>query len=428
MKITIDNYQDFAADWIDGTLAGDMLSEFEKFLAANPDIRSELKELREMEHFPASSDNPQIDFSVLKRSINDKTVNADNFLEFVMARIDGELDSNSIASLEKFLNHNPKHKREAALFDLCKLSPEEEITFPCKELLLQTIGLGSSGITAGNIEELIVASLEGELGDDDQTKLDSHLEANSDAMLLYRQYSLTLLKPDLSVKYPDKAQLKQKVLVPLYSRSTILRFVGVAASVAFIAGIFLFDRNNELLITTPGDQFLASTSIPELSDPVITAVSDDQQSATAARVKVSGKGKRDRALREETSVPEVIFTEDPGFTVEKYASRNADKIASTTSQAKLRSHISNHDNNIASISPEGPADRGRLTISEFPIEQIRYFTGGGNERPGLLADITLSRIVEVTNPHERINSAGQQIFSRWAQWRERALDEVIPYR
>jgi hypothetical protein len=70
----------------------------------------------------------------------------------------------------------------------------------------------------------------------------------------------------------------------------------------------------------------------------------------------------------------------------------------------------------------------RLTVNEFPVEQIRYFTGGGNERPGLLAELTIPRLIELTSPYERINNAGQQIITRWNRWKEQAMDEVIPYR
>ena len=426
MKITLDNYQDFAADWLDGTLPEELLSAFESFMTENPNIRQELEEIRYFNDIAPDNDDHKADFSALKRDINEKTVNADNFLEFVMARMDGELDADSKVALQAFLDDSPALDREAKLFELTELAPDEDIRFPGKDLLIQNVGLRGERVHENNLDELIIASLEGELVAEDQAELDNYLAENEKAMLLYKQYSMTLLKPDLSVAFPGKENLKQKAVVSLFTRRKVLQYFAVAASIVFLMGIFLFDRGGDMLLTIPGDDFLATTIVPERPLPVKPSEIVIAQTVSERTERAFVSETNRRSITTETIIADpVVRDETPVFAGDRHYSRNVNAIASATPLSVLTSPIRNYG---AVPIPDDVPSRGRLTIEEFPIEQIRYFTGGGNERPGLLADISLSRIITVANPHERINQAGQQIFSRWTQLKERTLDEVIPYR
>ncbi|MFO7721888.1 MAG: hypothetical protein R6V49_01570 [Bacteroidales bacterium] len=254
------------------------------------------------------------------------------------------------------------------------------------------------------------------------------MAANPSALVMYRQFEKTFLKPDPTVVFKDKDGLKQRSVVFLIDRRKVFRMVAVAASVAFVAGIFLFDRNQELMITHPGGETLISTTQglirpePRVSgkgmEPPVAQMTPKPVSRRHAKGSASTAGS-ETATQVNTTDPSYSFRPEPRLVRSIPAAGHQDGMLTPEGRPLAQS--------VADASGIRPA-RPRLTIDEFPVEQIRYFTGGGNERPGLLAQLTLPRIIEATNPYERINNAGQAILTRWAEWKGKALDEVIPYR
>jgi hypothetical protein len=428
MKITLDNYQEYAAEWLDGSLNHELAEAFGRFLADHPVIRDELDEIRFSDTPSMKPGHTPPDFSACKRTTNDKSINAGNFLEFVNARMDGELTEASLAKLDEWLVNHPDRQKEARLFELTLLKPDTTLTWDGKDDLLRMLGTNTVQLNEEHQEEYMVASLEGELSEHDQAKLDTWLRENPSAMLLYRQFEQTMLKPDLSVVFPDKGSLKQRSVVVLFSRRRVLRIVSVAASVALLAGIFLVDRNQELMITHPGgDILLSTTGVLMRPDPKVTGASDaipvNGQTASSGITRrgsatVSAK-EQDVAIIQSASQPLYAVRSETRMAGNIQSSANSDVIV-----VPERRPLAHSVADASDIAPSRP----RRTIDEFPIEQVRYFTGGGNEKPGLLAQLTLPRLIEVANPYERINSAGQVILTRWAEWKGKALDEVLPYR
>jgi len=428
MKITLENYQKYAAEWLDGSLSPEFADAFSRFLADHPMIREELEEIM-LPESPVQKQYPSHpDFSALKRSVNEKTVNAGNFLEFVLANMDGELNETSLKNLEEWLHHHPEHQKEARLFELTRLEPDFSIVFKNKEDLFRNVGAYEVALNEDHLEEYIVASLEGELAGEDQDHLDAYMAANPAAMLMYRQFEKTFLTPDHSVFFADKSGLKQRSVVFIIDRRRIVRMFAVAASVAFVAGIFLFDRNPELMITHPGGDVMLSTTEgllrpePGVSGKVLETPVAKMEEHSGSRRQAKGP-----ASTAGSKTPTQVISTDPGYTF-----RSEPRLAQTIRAADHQDGIATPEKrplaySVADASGIYPS-RSKRTIDEFPIEQIRYFTGGGNERPRLLAQLTFPRIIEVTNPHERINNAGQVILTRWAEWKGKALDEVIPYR
>ena len=68
MKVTKQNYEEYALDYIEGTLSREQQQAFGRFLEENPEIAAELRALRE--EFPALVPDPSVCFegkSSLKR-------------------------------------------------------------------------------------------------------------------------------------------------------------------------------------------------------------------------------------------------------------------------------------------------------------------------------------------------------------------------
>jgi hypothetical protein len=426
MKISVNNYQEFAAEWLDGTLPRVLNEAFEAFLDTNPLIREELEEIRELDQNPITDPLPPLDASSLKRTIHDKTINANNFLEFVMAEMDHELDAATIGNLHAWLETNPQHQREAKLFAHCVIKPEQTEVFPYKLELKKETVVPAGEISAAKLEELVIAFLEDDLDEESRRRFVGYTKSHPEAEALLKQFKQVMPLQDDKMKFPDKSSLKQRNVVVMSNRLYFIRTIAVAASIALMAGIFLLDRNPDLPDSIPAEASLASVIKPHLSDPV-----------TLPGINQALDNKKPKHQANRSSQPNIVAVQalqpvaNPGtrqeeVTMHQYPIRTASEIQIASLGVNMLPRIAPADL-IAAAGHQAVPPR-KLTIEEFPIDQIRYFTGGGNERPGLLAEISVSRIIEVANPYDRINNAGQQLFTRFAQWKERTLDEVIPYR
>jgi hypothetical protein len=437
MDINRDNYQEFAAEWLDGTLPADAAGAFGRFLDAHPDLRHELEEMREMASFGDSgTDVPASDFSFLKRSVNDKMVCLDNYLELVMARMDGELDAASSQRLETWLDAHPDCRREAALFEATALQPDVSVVFTGKESLRQRLTADGGHISDTQMEELIVASLEGDLSEADSARLHAYIGENKAAALLHRQFSFTFLKPDTAVVFPGKENLKQKAVIPLYTTRNILRTLAVAASIALLAGIFLFDLQPSDPILPSGGSPLVAEATPKMPTP--PAGSPEMPASSEGSPEISSSSPKQTTTKVVTiaTIPTKVppkeslplYHEVPGHPVERSSTRTT--LSIPVDQRAYASALNLPHTTIPSvpIDPDPRPTTLRRTIDEFPLEQIRYYTGGGTEMPGVIGDISITRMLAMARPYDRLNNAGQMLVSTWVKIKERAVEEVLSYR
>lgn len=426
MNINRENYQEYAMEWLEGTLGTADHAAFVRFLDANPDIRYELEDLTEAIQIEPEAKSGTPDFSSLKQNINLKSPNHHNINEFIIARMDGELNEVSCQQLEAWLLQNPEYLRDVAALEATRLQPDQTVTFSDKGLLQQQIAIRGGRIQKEQLEELIVASMEGELSDADQQELEVYLAAHPEAADMQIAFRFTRLSPDYSLVFSDKASLKQKVVVPLQVTRTVwLRGLAVAASLALLAGLFLMGPDEETVVVPPTTEIASQVPGTALQAPeteIITAEYVAPQRAAGSR----------KNIQTQPASGEVTLASNDAHP--------ADYMAIPKQELRPTGSLMQPMNPVASIQPNrqslayqsvpepSSGSKRRLTVNEFPVEQVRYFTGGGNERPGLLAELTIPRLIELTNPYERINSAGQQLITRWNRWKEQAMDEVVPFR
>jgi hypothetical protein len=424
MDINRNNYQHYVTDWLDGTLAPDTREAFAAFLMIHSDIRQELEELSELGHLFQDPPSPERNFSSLKRSVNEKRVNAHNFLELVMAEMDGELDHNIAKDLQSWLEAHPEYKREADLFRATVLGPED-MEFTGKEDLKQVITTPQGE----DLDALMIASLEGELTAGEQQKMDMLLATDAEKAKTFSLLSHTFLKPDISVVFPDKGMLKQRAVVPLFTSRNILRTLQVAASIALLTGVFLMQQpQGDWAIPTGGPELkIASQPTKPLPEHPETGASSENTGTIQSNI--SQQYYANITVAEVNPEPPSSAFET-GLTHPRADAKTASAIPGyiqpgTVTLAEI------HRYNNPALPPNINTDHtqpARLTIDEFSIEQIRYYTGGGNERPGFLADISVTDLLRSARPYDRINNAGQKLYARWVQLKERAFDEVMPYR
>ncbi len=423
MKITLHNYQEYVIDWIDGILPEETAAAFALFLDANPSIHEEIEDIINIDPCTLPDESNPPDLTFLRKTINDKSVSEVNFLEFVMARMDGELNGASQTALDRFLEDHPQHRREAMLFEATQMQPNPKVTFENKEVLRQPLLLLPFTPDQEIADEVIIAYLDDDLTPQQNEAFRNCLTNRPDIALRLKHFQTSRLTPDLTVKFPEKENLRRGRIIPLISRKQIIRVVSIAASLAVIAGIFLINRNPSIDTRVVAPEKSLTDLInknPVYDDPTGTAVKTQVASTLTSKARI-------KSPVSVVTEPDIQVAQASVISLQRYPSRNVRSISPGAGIAGLQESIAIAIPLTAQPIQSSPF-RQKLTIEEFPIEQIRYFTGGGNERPGLLAELSLPRLISLINPHERINSAGQQFFTHWTELKEKTLDELIPYR
>lgn len=128
--ITIDNYESYMLDYIEGSLTENDLLAVEAFLTAHPNIKDELNGLSDI-IIPANEVRYQ------QKNNLKKSIFADNkyFNKACIASVEKTISVEEEKELLDFCNTNPDKKKNYTLFTATKLVPDLRIQFPNKEQL-----------------------------------------------------------------------------------------------------------------------------------------------------------------------------------------------------------------------------------------------------------------------------------------------------
>lgn len=134
MKITRDNYEIWAIDYLEGKLNTDEVADFMLFLGENPDLAEEFDGLRDV-GTSANSADPIPNFNFLKKDFIDTPLSENNFEEFCIAYHEGDLDEDGKEKLQNYIKGNTKKIHILSLYGKAKLQPDYSIQFPGKNEL-----------------------------------------------------------------------------------------------------------------------------------------------------------------------------------------------------------------------------------------------------------------------------------------------------
>lgn len=133
--INVHNYEEFAIDYMVGNLSIQEAEAFTAFLAQHPDIADEVLLFNtddteiEQETFSSSS---------LKMNIGEQRINDDNFEEYCIAAMEGDLDAHAEARLEAFIGNDASRRKVKEDFLQTRLQ-DETIVYPHKEDLKKRV-------------------------------------------------------------------------------------------------------------------------------------------------------------------------------------------------------------------------------------------------------------------------------------------------
>lgn len=166
-------------------------------------------------------------------------INRNNYEEYLLMYLDGELSPEQQAAVEAFLLVNPDLEAEFRLLQQTILPAEDNISFPGKESLYR-----DGGIHAGNYQEYFLLYIDGELNEADKEAVETFVLQNPSL-----QEEFTLLKgtvlPAEQLIFRDKQSLyrREKKLRPVVIS---IRWASLAAAaVLAIVALLVFNKGSE---------------------------------------------------------------------------------------------------------------------------------------------------------------------------------------
>lgn len=144
MNISKENYEIWFMDFADGKLSAEEKVSLQAFLDLHPELHSEFETFRELHSITFNTEFVQVaDKSTLKKNIQPTpAIHVDNYTEFIIADMEGDLSENEKAELSSFIAKNPVIKKEQHLLRATKLHPDKAILFPKKNSLKKTLIVG----------------------------------------------------------------------------------------------------------------------------------------------------------------------------------------------------------------------------------------------------------------------------------------------
>jgi len=166
-------------------------------------------------------------------------INKDNYEIFFLDYHEGNLLPEQEKDLLSFLEAHPGLREEFEAFRMVTLEKDEAIQYPAKEQLRKGV------VTSSNYETFYAAYVEGDLDEEERTATEAFAQGDPQRGKELNLMKKTLLRPDLSVKFPAKDSLKRQKVVPLARR--FYYYAATAAAITLLAGLLLTrDAGNDI--------------------------------------------------------------------------------------------------------------------------------------------------------------------------------------
>ncbi|MGL5890516.1 MAG: hypothetical protein ACRC3B_11560, partial [Bacteroidia bacterium] len=248
VEITAENFQEYAVAAVEGQLNAEEQNTFDKFLAQHPEFAAELT------LFSSTILSPETDIvfehkDALKKSAVE--IDANNFAEYAVAAVDGELSSNELAVFTAFITANPEYAAEFEAYSKTIAVPDANIVFEGKLQLKKAV----AEVNAENFAQYAVAVLDGEVNGLELAAFNAFVAEHPEYAGDIEAYRNTVLTADLSETYPNPEALKRKAGGVFWLGSNV-RYAAAAAVLLFVV-TFWWTRTSE---TDSNGDFVANNS------------------------------------------------------------------------------------------------------------------------------------------------------------------------
>ena len=236
MKERIDhsNYEAWLLDRLEGGLTAEQEALLDEFLRAHPELDMDGGGLPTLNDLDARLDQAEKD--ALKRDLPPTGIGSEPLEDLLIARLEGDLTPDRTEALRHYLLAHPELQRTERIYTRTKLVPRS-VVFTAKKDLERDFPPQDTA-DRYNLDDHLVARLEGDLSAVQERALTAYLAADADAQ---RQWSLmqrtrVALDP---VAYPAKDGLKKggKVIAIGAARASWAMRLRVAATIAVLLGL-----------------------------------------------------------------------------------------------------------------------------------------------------------------------------------------------
>jgi hypothetical protein len=124
--ITLENYEAFYLDYLEGNLSDADRVAFEKFLETHPELQLEDDSLPEFKLEDADTVLSSLEKLALKRDYDDTLLLPENMEGLLIADTEGLLSSSKKQALQEWVAANPLWKQEAQLYALAHVAPNKQ--------------------------------------------------------------------------------------------------------------------------------------------------------------------------------------------------------------------------------------------------------------------------------------------------------------
>lgn len=135
--ITRDNYEAWFILYLDNELDAESRAAVEAFALAHPDLGEELDMLLQTRLVPDSHQRFGPLDSLMKKEATEDAI-PDQYRDWMLLRVDGELDAEKENELDEWLANEPAGQKEMEWLLRTRLQPEAELVYPDKENLYRT--------------------------------------------------------------------------------------------------------------------------------------------------------------------------------------------------------------------------------------------------------------------------------------------------
>lgn len=231
MDINKENIELIIFEYLEGNLSPNDVQALIIFLEKN----TEFKELFDV--YTKTKLFPEKNIRFEKKNLLKKTEEDNEFELLCIRYIENDLSEKEIYELNDQLSKNQEKKKIFEEYKKTLLTPNNSIEFSQKESLKKYYT---------NFDKRCIEYIEGQLNTEDAKKLVSEANTNQDKKNTFDLFQKTKLKPDYSLIFPNKDNLKKSTSTKTYS----LRWaVSAAASIILIIYISISFYTNHKFIS-----------------------------------------------------------------------------------------------------------------------------------------------------------------------------------
>ncbi len=176
-------------------------------------------------------------------------ITRENYEAYIIDYLDGKLNPIQSAELMHFLSQNPDLEEEFNEFENIKISASQEMKLNKDELRRDFSDIKQ--INDENFDEFCIANFEGDLNDQDESRLKEYLKKHPEKQKDFDLYSKIHLSPDYSIKYSEKNSIRK--ISPFIRRKNLLLYVTSAAAAILLLILLVYMPGKEVEVI-PGIQ------------------------------------------------------------------------------------------------------------------------------------------------------------------------------